>query len=141
MHLKFNSRQKKALRHKSFNLNFDKVKADTKRYKNELRRTPKVSVKQDDESVVKINSICIGPEVVPKVDDNTVTKKDEHDEALRKIFYCTSCTMVTHSNPSSSIKGIFDHYNKDHPEHDATIWPDVSRLAKTFTLVQQFYSF
>ena len=79
-------KSKKALQLKDFKVNTEKVEDDGKQYMRELKKVPKVFVQNDDGSIIKINSVCVGPQVTFN-NNKEVNDKDKHDKSFKRMFY------------------------------------------------------
>ena len=70
-------------------------------------------------------------ETADKIDDEVSLKKD------KKIFYCTSCNLITMSNPAVNVQGVIKHLESDHPKYNNSYWPNIEKLFRSYNLHHQ----
>ena len=109
-----NLKTKMALRKNSFETRVTNVEQDTLSYEKIIRRVPKTYIKRDDGRVIIVPFTCIGPEVVMLNTEETADKVGAKQG--RRNFYCTSCDLISMSNPAVNIQGVIDHLEIEHPK-------------------------
>ena len=55
----------------------------------------------------------------------------------RRIFYCTSCDLISMSNPAVNIQGIIDHLEIDHLKFENSYWPSLTKLFRSYNCFHQ----